>query len=103
MRTSSMHRSAVLATVAMFALLVLLPGVGSASQCHLPDNEHCYALTSWHMTNGELVLGGSIQIDTLQSDVPSWASGYFYTNEMWAPFASGHWIEAGQYAGEYRD
>jgi hypothetical protein len=80
MRSSHIRRSAVLATAVTFVLALLV--ASSASACAKPSGSHCYALTSWYMTNGEVVLGGTIQIDTLQSDVPLWYSGDFYTNDV---------------------
>jgi hypothetical protein len=68
--------------------------------CKNEGNRHCYAITSWHMTNGETVLGSSIKIDTVSGSVPEKGSGEeaeFFTNEVWNGFDGGkHWIESGQ-------
>jgi hypothetical protein len=53
------------------------------------------------MTNGEVVSGSSVKVDSLTDEVPS--EGQFFTNESWALFNNdNYWIEAGQ-IGFYRN
>jgi hypothetical protein len=82
------------------ALTVCSSTAQAFKACKNEGNRHCYAITSWSMTNGETVLGTSIKIDTLYASVPEKGTGEeeeFLTNEEWASFDEGkHWIESGQ-------
>jgi hypothetical protein len=88
----------------LVVILAALSVCSSAAQaflaCKNTGTRHCYAVTSWSMTNGETVLGTSIQLDTIYASVPEKGSGEeeeFLTNEMWDTFDGGkHWVEEGQ-------
>lgn len=75
--------------------LAAVDAPGASASC--TTSSHCYALSRWQMTNGFAAEGESIKVDTITDVLPGWASGNFFTNEVWVGFdGEKHWVESGQ-------
>jgi hypothetical protein len=101
-----MHRTLLIFTV---LFVILLPSSALATwgtECRDEAKHHCYATAKWAMSGKgegkgeEEVEGLESYIDTESMDVGEWAKGAFVTNEQWAGFPYGGWVEDGQEAGD---
>lgn len=76
--------------------LAALPSFASAVLCSRENNNHCYAI----FKNGSTFEGTWVDLLTSDVEVYDWKESSFVTNETWAGFPDGGWVEDGDYTGK---
>ena len=69
------------------------------------ENHHCYAIEEWKMAGYPREYGDGVvlDMDTMSTDVPGWASGDEVNDEVWLLFGANDYIETGQLTGRYKN